>query len=90
MSKFEPGDVVNILTLALPGDDSVVVKQEGVLVYDPDRGKHPFHCFDCEDEECFMWSNILLIGGGWRYHIQECSMELSKFGQRLRAEGPSK
>ncbi|HEY3368436.1 MAG TPA: hypothetical protein VGK74_25560 [Symbiobacteriaceae bacterium] len=79
MPKFIPGDVVLVRDT---GPLYLPKTIQGVIAFE----KKPEPCSWCKHAACHEWSNILLETGEWLYHVPECQMELSEFGQCLRNE----
>jgi hypothetical protein len=87
VTDFQPGDHVDLLH-----PDGTVYAQ-GVILYEPEAMRFPcvFHGRD-SDATCTEWANVLLDLTGreaepvnyYAYHVGECRMRLSDFGQALR------
>lgn len=76
-TKFNPGDVVNIID---PLKKAVVT--EAVIAYEFDPMKCVLH-EDASHPDHVEWANVLGLDGSWYMHVPECHMELSEFGRNL-------
>jgi hypothetical protein len=79
-TKFSPGDVVHFKTSFSPYEG------DGVIAYESPEDQSPCPLHDDPKFECWEWANVLAEDGYWYYHISECRMELSEFGEALRGE----